>query len=120
MHNGGGHILVDSHWAAYWGRVDDKIIDERKAIQDSVRQQVNAIDNRIKYLESFTPSECFERFIGWTVIVATFIAPIYLASRTSRDQSLSNLTVAVGVIAVVSGGAKLLGSTRTRKQGETH
>lgn len=94
MHNGKGHILGADHWAADWGRVDDEIIRERKAIQDSVRDQILQIDARIAELQTelakFTPAEAAGCFIpvkrtsaasvigGLALIAGIFAAPVVI------------------------------------------
>ena len=47
---------VGSSWMADWGRVDDEIIRERKAIHDSALDQIAQLQARITELEKFTPA----------------------------------------------------------------
>ena len=107
---------VGSSWMADWGRVDDEIIRERKAIHDSALDQIAQLQARITELEKFTPASSAGRLVAWAALVVFTATPVYVAGQTFRERWLSPLAVAGGAIALVAGAAQLAKQTRFTKE----
>ena len=117
LYFGKGHILGQSSWAADWGRVDDEIIRERKAIHDSARDQILQLQARVTELEKFTPADAAGRFLGWAALVAFCAAPVYLLGQTwTAPRWQSPLALGGAAVALVAGGVKLAKNTRVTKE----
>lgn len=109
---------VGSSWMADWGRVDDEIIRERKAIHDSARDQILQLQQRITELEKLTPAAAAGRLIAWAALVVFTATPIYVAGQSFRERWLSPLAVAGGAIALVAGAARITKNTRFTKEAQ--
>lgn len=108
FHNGRGHILGADHWAADWGRVDDEIIRERKAIQDSARQQVLQIDARIADLKAITVGDAVARFAAMAAVVTLCVTPFCLFGSAYNAKWMNGLAIGSGALylATVASGLK--------------
>ena len=116
MYFGKGHILGQDSWVADIGRVDGEIIRERKAIHDSLRDQILQLEARVKELEKFTPAGATGRFLGWAALVTFCAAPVYFLGQNWNSPSWQAPFALGGAgVALVAGGARLAKQTRFRK-----
>lgn len=117
LYLGKGHILGPDSWAADWGRVDDEIIRERKAVHDSARDQILQLQARVTELEKFSPADAAGRFLGWAALVTFAATPFFLLGQSwTAPRWQSPLALGGAAVALVAGGAQLAKQTRFTKE----